>query len=281
MDRARAPLTPHPAGFGPTLRYRVYVPHQPASGPPVVVLHGNGRDGGRTFRAFLPAAMEAGVPLLAPTFPRDRFPRYQVLAGVSGPLAAARALLATLDDAAADLGLAVGQVDLVGYSGGAQFVHRFAMLEPARVRRAVVAAAGWYTYLDPDRPFPDGAGAGADSMGWAMKIDSALQVPMLVLVGERDFERDAAMRTDPQLDYRQGLDRRDRARRWTAHLEAAARARGLPVAASVELLPGCGHSFPALVERGGLVRRTFAFLREPERASGPAHPRCEGGRCEA
>lgn len=119
----------------------------------MVVVHGNGRNGGRAFRTFLPAAMDARVPLLVPTFSRDRFPRYQVLGGASGPLAAARALLATLDDAA-DLGLAVGQVDLVGYSGGAQFVHRFAMLEPARVRRAVVVAAGWYTYLDPDRPFP-------------------------------------------------------------------------------------------------------------------------------
>jgi pimeloyl-ACP methyl ester carboxylesterase len=272
MDHACDPLTPHPAGCEPTLRYRVYVPDHPASGPPVVVVHGNGRDGGRTFRAFLPAAMEAGVPLLAPTFSRDRFPRYQVLAGASGPLAAARALLAALDDAAADLGLAVGEIDLVGFSGGAQFVHRFTMLEPARVRRAVVAAAGWYTYLDPDRPFPYGAGAGADSQGWAMKIEAALQVPTLVLVGERDVERDAALRTDPQLDYRQGPDRRGRALRWTAHLEAAARARGLPMVASVELLPGCAHSFPALVERGGLVRRTFAFLREPDRASGPGSP---------
>jgi pimeloyl-ACP methyl ester carboxylesterase len=281
VDRARTPLTPHLAGCEPTLRYRVFVPDQPAGGPPVVVLHGNGRDGGRTFRAFLPAAMEAGVPLLAPTFSRDRYPRYQVLAGVSGPLAAARALLATLDDAAADLGLAVGQVDLAGYSGGAQFVHRFAMLEPARVRRAVVVAAGWYTYLDPDRPFPYGVGAGADSMGWAMKIDAALQVPMLVLVGERDIERDAALRTDPQLDYRQGSDRRDRALRWTAHLNAAARARGLPAVASVDLLPECAHSFPELVERGGLVPRTFAFLRGPDRASGLVRPCWEGVRCEA
>jgi pimeloyl-ACP methyl ester carboxylesterase len=271
VNRARAPLTPHPAGCEPTLRCRVFVPDQPAGGPPVVVLHGNGRDGGRTFRAFLPAAMEAGVPLLAPTFSRERFPRYQILAGASGPLAAARALLATLEDAGADHGLAVGEVDLVGYSGGAQFVHRFTMLEPARVRRAVVVAAGWYTYLDPDRPFPYGAGAGADSQGWAVKIDAALQVPMHVLVGEWDIERDAALRTDPQLDYRQGSDRRDRALRWTAHLNAAARARGLPVVASVDLLPGCAHSFSALVERGGLVRRTFAFLRE----------RWEGGQCEA
>jgi pimeloyl-ACP methyl ester carboxylesterase len=278
MDHACDPLTPHPAGCEPTLRYRVYVPDHPASGPPVVVVHGNGRDGGRTFRAFLPAAMEAGVPLLAPTFSRDRFPRYQVLAGASGPLAAARALLAALDDAAADLGLAVGEIDLVGFSGGAQFVHRFTMLEPARVRRAVVAAAGWYTYLDPDRPFPYGAGAGAHSQGWAMKIDAALQVPMLVLVGERDIERDAALRTDPQLDYRQGRDRLDRARRWAAHLDAAARARGLPVAASVELLPGCGHSFSALVERGGLATRTFAFLREPDPVGYRAGTSAMGGR---
>ena len=47
-----------------------------------------------------------------------------------------------------------GRVDLVGFSGGAQFAHRFAMLYPGCVRRVVVAAAGWYTYIDPSRPFP-------------------------------------------------------------------------------------------------------------------------------
>lgn len=156
------------------------------------------------------------------------------------------------------------------------------MREPTRVRRAVVVAADWYTYRGPDRPFPDDAGVGPHSQGRAMRIDAMLQVPMLVLVGGRDVERDTAMRTDPQLDYRQGTDRRDRAGRWTAHLEAAARARGLQVAVSVELLSGCGHSYPALVERGGLVTRTFAFLREPDRAvTGAAHPRCAGGRCGA
>ena len=124
-----------------------------------MLVHGRGRAAARQFRAFLPMAIARGVALIAPTFPAQRFSGYQYLAGTDGPLCARDALLGTLDDAWQHLGVGTDEVDLVGFSGGAQFAHRFAMSAPGRVRRAVVAAAGWYTYLDEDRPFPRGAGA--------------------------------------------------------------------------------------------------------------------------
>ena len=179
------------------------------------------------------------------------------------------AFVATLDDAASHLQLPTERIDLFGFSGGAQFVHRFAMLAPAPVRRAVVASAGWYTYLDQDRPFPRGVAPGERSGGRPVDVDAFLRIPMHVLVGERDVEQDLGLRTGKAIDRRQGPNRLARALRWMDHLEEAARARGLPPRVSFDLLTDTGHSFSDAAERGGLVDRTFDFLHP---TPGPPDP---------
>lgn len=261
MDPTRLALTTRSAGQGPPLSYRAFVPSGPAPAPPLVLVHGRSRAAVRQFRAFLPAAIARGVAVIAPTFPPEQFAGYQSLAGTDGPLAARDGLLGTLDDARTHLGLVTDEVDLVGFSGGAQFAHRFAMVAPDRVRRAVVAAAGWYTYLD-ERPFPRGLG-GIE----AVDVAAFLRVPVHVLVGDRDVERGPSLRTGGSIDRRQGANRIVRALRWTDHLEDVARARGLPTRVSFDLLTDTGHSFAEAADRGGLVTRTFDFLGTAELAA--------------
>jgi hypothetical protein len=273
MDPTRLPLTSLPltrrvAAQGPPLSYRAFVPSRRSPGsrpcPPIVLVHGRRRAATRQFRAFLPMAIARGVALIAPTFPAQQFSGYQYLAGADGPLCARDALLGTLDDAWTHLGVSTGEVDLVGFSAGAQFAHRFAMSAPGRVRRAVVTAAGWYTYLDEDRPFPQGTGAVAAN-GERMDVAAFLQIPVHVLVGDRDVGRGPSLRTGPSIDRQQGVNRIARALRWTDHLEDVARARNLPPRVSFDLLADTGHCFTDAVERGRLVARTFDFL-------GPAVP---------
>jgi pimeloyl-ACP methyl ester carboxylesterase len=277
MDPTRLPLKSVPlarrvAAQGPPLSYRAFVPSGRSPGsrpyPPVVLVHGRGRAATRQFQAFLPMAIARGVALIAPTFPPQQFSGYQYLAGADGPLCARDALLGTLDDAWTHLGVGTDEVDLVGFSGGAQFAHRFAMSAPGRVRRAVVAAAGWYTYLDEDRPFPRGAGPLAAG-GERVDVAAFLRIPVHVLVGDRDVGRGPSLRTGPSIDRRQGVNRIARALRWTGHLEDVARARSLAARVSFDLLTDTGHSFTEAVEKGGLVARTFDFL-------GPAIPLLAG-----
>lgn len=260
MGAHRLRLTTRSSAQGPPLSYRAFVPARGYDGPPLLLVHGNGRAATRQFRAFLPAAIARNVPLIAPTFSPDRFPDYQSLAGAEGPLAARRALLTTLDDAWSHLGVVTDEIDMVGFSGGAQFAHRFAMLAPDRVGRAVVASAGWYTYLDDGRPFPRGTGRSQQSGGRNVDVEAFLRVPVHVLVGERDVRRDVGLRTGESIDRRQGRDRLTRALRWMDHLEEAAGLRNLPPQVSFDLLPDTGHSFAEAVERGGLVGRAFEFL---------------------
>lgn len=271
MAAACHQLTSRAAADGPPLSYRAFVP--PGSCPPLVLVHGNARGGTKLFRAFLPMAIARNVPLISPTFPPEQFPGYQWLAGVDGPLAARRALLDTLEDARSFLGITTDLVDLLGFSAGAQFVHRFAMLSPTRIRRAVVASAGWYTYLSPARLFPRGAGASERSGSVPVDVDAFLRLPVHVLVGACDVERGADLRTGRSLDRRQGRDRLTRALRWMDHMEEMAATRGLRSQVSFDLLPDTGHSFTEAVECGGLVMRAFDFLHPqstPDLPVGPA-----------
>jgi pimeloyl-ACP methyl ester carboxylesterase len=257
---ARRPLTSRISSDGPPLSYRAFVPSTGCHRRPLILVHGTGRGSNRQFRAFLPSAIASGVPLIAPAFPEGSFAGYQSLAGARGPLAAMTAFEATLADASTHLNIPTDRVDLFGYSGGAQFVHRFAMLSPARVQRAVVVAAGWYTYLGDGRPFPHGAGPSEHSGGRAVDVEAFLRIPMHVLVGERDVERDDSLRTGESIDRRQGRDRLTRALRWMDHLEEAAHRRGLRPVVSFDLLTDTGHSFSEAVNRGSLLERTFTFL---------------------
>lgn len=253
-----------PSGHLP-VGYRALVPLQSLKPAPVplVLVHGNGREAGQQFRAFLPQALLLGVPVIAPVFDRTTFPRYQQLSGVSGALAALDALESVLADAHHTFGIATVQIDLVGYSAGAQFVHRYMLFSGARVRRAVVAAAGWYTYLDRERRFPHGIRAGPETCGRVADPVDLLQRPVHVLVGDRDVRRGRSLRTNQRIDHRQGPDRLTRALRWIDHLEEEARRYALTSQVTFDLLPDCNHTFTTAVRAGALVDRVFFFLHAP------------------
>lgn len=243
-----------------TLPFELFLPLGVRRRPPLVVVHGLSGDSHAVASAFRPLAARHRKPLLVPDFERPRFKHYQRLAGEGGPLEAARALDAALTKAAAESGLSFDRVDLLGFSGGAQFAHRYAMLFPLRVRRVVVAGAGWYSYLDPARPFPDGSGPSDMSGGRPVEADRFLAIPLRIMVGENDVRRDARLRKGEAIDAEQGSHRLSRALRWHEHLSLQAEMRGLPPCASFELLPQTGHSFRQAMQNGKLGDRAFSFL---------------------
>ncbi|HEV7956599.1 MAG: hypothetical protein JWL94_1806 [Microbacteriaceae bacterium] len=254
-------LTVREVADGPPLSYWAFVPRSPEPAATLVLIHGSMRNTGRMFRAFLPAAASLNMPLIIPNFPTSGFPGYQRLAGARGPLAASTALDETLTDALLVFGISTAEFSICGFSGGAQFAHRYALFSPARINRLVVAAAGYYTYLDPSRPYPYGLGVGARLGDVRAEVDGFLRLPMHVLVGELDVEREAHLRVDPGLDRTQGNHRLARALRWVDHVEEVAADRGIRSQVSFDLLPGTAHSFSSAVHRGDLVTRVVSFVR--------------------
>ncbi len=242
------------------LGYYLARPPGDCEGAPVLVaVHGVSRNAREQVDAFSRIAARYGVVVVAPRFSRKRFRAYQRLGldrgrSLSRPV---EALFEVLDEVAAATGAATDRVLLFGYSGGGQFAHRLAMRHPERVRRLVMGAPGWATFPDAT-PFPLGIGDMP-----AMNPDEFLRVPALVLVGDRDRERDAALNRALAIDSRQGQHRIERGRRWVRAMRRAARLRGLPGDFRFDLLPGCAHSFEECVRVGRLVPRTMEFLLEP------------------
>jgi len=209
---------------------------------PLVVAHGITRQPEAIARRLAQRAAGLGRVLIAPDFDAVRFPRYQ--RAVSGRRADV-ALRALLDALAVEGLMPPGPIDLAGYSGGAQFAHRFAWLHPAQTARLTVAAAGWWTFPDA-APFPYGCGPsleGPPHVGrcLAAGLPAFLDRDIVVAVGARDDAPDAATRRGPELDAQQGTDRLARARRWVAAMAEAAEALGAPRRPRLVVLPGCGH----------------------------------------
>ena len=77
---------------------------------------------------------------------------------------------------------------LTGYSGGAQFAHRYAFAYPRRVAALAVCAAGWYTFPDPGLVYPHGLRLGGRLPGVTFNPAAILRVPAVAFVGARDTE---------------------------------------------------------------------------------------------
>ncbi len=249
--------------------YYLYIPSRldPAA-PPLVAVHGISRGADEHIAAFAPWAERSGRVLVAPLFSESQCKRYQRV--TQDRCQADRALFAALREVAEATGVEVDRVDLFGFSGGAQFAHRFALLHPERVARLAVSSAGWYTQPDPSEAYPYGLAPGTGGgQRFRPKLSAFLEIPTLVLVGERDIERDPALRKEKKVDRRQGRNRVERAARWSRALREAALRAGVAAEVRFRSLPNCGHAFEDCVRDGGLVEEVMAWFSSPRATASP------------
>jgi len=248
--------------------------HPDSSAAPrwLCAVHGISRDAREQLQLLLAEANYRGFSLLAPRFDEGRYRSYQQLGWRGQGARADRALIGLLRrlDAA---GHRCRRVDLFGFSGGAQFAHRFTLAYPARVGRLAVAAAGWYTMPDSSRRFPYGLRSRAGQPR-ALDLDGLLDRPILALVGDRDRFRDPALRRRHRLDREQGVHRLERARAWIDALnrarDARARIGGAPPRPQLQVMPEVGHNFSEAIRLGALDQRLFDFLTRPSPGHQPS-----------
>ena len=250
---------------------------------PLVSIHGVARNHREHARAFADLCGQLGIPLIVPRFPSKRFKGYQRLERSADGLAPDETLLAALDECCQSFGW-TPSFRLFGFSGGAQFAHRFVLLHARRdgdtdagtggahVERLALASAGFYTMPDATVPYPEGLGGQEPSE--RMDFARLLSVPTRIFVGERDIERDRDLRVSGRLDRQQGRNRFERAQRFVFAMRSAAAVRRVappgtseprselatPEPCNLEILRGCGHSFRRCVRTGGLDRRVLGFL---------------------
>lgn len=237
--------------------YFLYLPQCDWKEAPILVsVHGITRNAHEHAMLFAPYAERHGVILIAPLFTRERHRRYQRLGRERGAARADLVLNRIIADTCALTHRPEEKVYLFGYSGGGQFVHRYAFAHPQRVIAYAIGAAGWYTFPDHAMAYPQGWGGAA----FEFEPERILRIPGSVVVGEKDIQRDDALNTSHDLDLRQGANRVERGRRWITAMRAAAAAHGHHTRYEFQILPGSDHSFPRSVHRGLLARRVFESL---------------------
>ncbi|MCB1906178.1 MAG: hypothetical protein KDH15_02315 [Rhodocyclaceae bacterium] len=239
-------------------RYLAYIPESATAGARMLVtVHGISRNAREHLRMMAPLAERFGVVMLAPCYGRQRFPSYQRLLPDDKGMRPDVLLRAAARELAQLSGASDRLLYLFGYSGGAQFVHRFAMHWPARVARYALGAAGWYTFPDAGQRYPYGLARSQRHDLGEIDLEAFLKLPGLVLVGERDVHKDSALRDSRRLERQQGGSRMERAGNWVAAVNSAAHLRSMPAPVRFDTLARSPHSFSRSMRRGDMGEKVF------------------------
>ncbi|WGW11466.1 hypothetical protein LWF01_15435 [Saxibacter everestensis] len=198
----------------------------------LVAIHGTERDVIGTREAFIPFAAANNLVILAPLFPAgiqaaDDVDGYKLLQ--AGLPRYDQLLLSMVDEAGRRLRLPRSDIYLCGFSGGAQFAHRFLYLHSDRVAAVSIAAPGRITPLDDSADWWHGTGNIAVLFGQVIDRARIRDVVTHVVVGADD------------VGTAEHGDRVQHARR----LHASFRDHG--VRARLDIVPGVQHQLAGLV----------------------------------
>lgn len=224
----------------------------------LVCVHGISRNAQQQLEAYKGLSDRLGIWLIAPEFHKSTFPKYQQMAK-------------NADDNRADLALNIFllawqkhfrirkvRLHLCGYSGGAQFAHRYALIYPENITSLVLSSAGWYTFPD-NAKYPRGLNKWPKWIR-APKLAEMLSIPLLVFVGGEDTERNKSLNTSPKIDLQQGLNRVERANNWIQAIIQQRKVLGILAPVWFQLLEGQGHDFGENIVESNMLSEIETFI---------------------
>ena len=155
-------------------------------------------------------------------------------------------------------GLEAEQYDIYGHGGGAQFVHRMVMLWPeARIRTAVAANAGNYTFPDDSLPLRYGLqNTGIDDQSLARSYAQRL----VIMLGTADDDPHHRILNRTDVAMAQGPHRLARGKNFYAVSRAKAEELGTEFNWEVETVYDVGHDARRMAPAG--ARLLLADKRE-------------------
>jgi hypothetical protein len=229
------------------------------SSPIALVIHGNARDGEFLRDALKAESNERNAIIIMPNFGNAEYPNNYFLLGNlfddgENPSTATRNdstqwTYAIIEQVFSQFRTAIAskdaRYDLIGFSAGGQFAHRFAFFaQRPQCDRIVAASSGWYTLPTASIEFPYGLGLTERSS--SADIRSALASPLHLAVGSADTDPNSSgLRHTSEADA-QGINRVQRANfAYQTALDQCA-ALGSPCGWSLHLEPGVAHSAQAM-----------------------------------
>lgn len=179
----------------PRFSYCTYAPpHLGESKQPmqlVVVVHGTGRAFTEYRDAFAAFAKWNDCIVLCPLFPagpqgdgnRDGFKHLR-----EADIRYDQILLSMVDEVALKFGCDFSKFALFGYSGGGQFVNRFALLHPERLWALSIGAPGSVTLIDNQQDWWVGVRDFEKRFGKPLNLAALKALPVHMVAGKADME---------------------------------------------------------------------------------------------
>lgn len=168
-----------------------YDPAGEAVHPLAVLVHGSLRDADILRDEFIDFAEQHQCVLLAPLFPAGiddpedlHNYKHMIYHGIRYDLV----LLDMIDELATRYRVAKDRVLMHGFSGGAQFAHRFLYLHPGRLRAVSVGAPGTVTLPDDRASWWVGVKGMDEIFGRPLDVEAMRQVAVQLVIGDADIE---------------------------------------------------------------------------------------------
>jgi pimeloyl-ACP methyl ester carboxylesterase len=241
-------------------QFYIFAPGHIASGTPVFAsVHGVSLNALSHAELFLPYAKKHNAVLVVPLFKKERFIDYNCLGLTGKGERADRQFINILEQAGAETGADVSRIFLFGYSAGAQFAHRFALVYPERIKKLCLGAPGYFS-MPGDAPFPLGLTGMGEAAGKQIDLDAFLRIPLCLCVGAEDTCRDTSLLQSDEVDALQGHTRRERCLNWFTRVVSLASDRGFSTEYLFKILANCPHSFEKCMETGRMGGVVFEFL---------------------
>lgn len=159
--------------------------------PLAVLVHGSLRDADILRDEFIDFAEEQQCVLLAPLFPAGIHDpedlhnyKHLIYHGIRYDLI----LLDMIEELAARYRVRSDKVLMHGFSGGAQFAHRFLYLHPGRLRAVSIGAPGTVTLPDDSASWWVGVKGMEEIFGQRFDVEAMRRVAVQLVIGDADIE---------------------------------------------------------------------------------------------
>ena len=214
----------------------------------IFVIHGNSRNAEEYLSAWIPHIKNKNVIVAAPQFNKADFRYFFLLemAESSGNVNKDESkyinnsISLFFNYIKSKFSLNINTYNMFGHSAGAQFTHRYMLLsKDKRISNAVVANAGWYTFLTNDE-FPYGIKNSPISIS-NEQIKWFMSNKVNLLIGSDDVGFQSV--NSSKGANLQGITRVDRASNYFNSLIMNAENRGYPLRWNYRVLESVDHDF--------------------------------------
>ena len=216
------------------------------------MIHGNSRNADDYLNTWIKLAKGQNIAIFAPHFKRTSFISFNTLqmSTSSGRIRTDKNLYLNnsidilFDFIKSKFSLSQELYNIYGHSAGAQFVHRYLLMsDKPKVKTAVAANAGWYTFLDGSN-FPYGLSNPPINFN-SSNVRDFLQMDFHVLIGSADTDITSSVNQSNGANN-QGANRFQRANNFFSYTQKIVDQNKLEFNWSFQIVNGVAHSNPRM-----------------------------------